>query len=94
MKCVLKLFITGNTPSSIRAQKNLKIICQDLNLSDYEIQTIDVIKHPELAEENKIVAIPTLIKESPPPQQKIIGDLSDKDRVLSGLELVSQTIGE
>ena len=89
MGYILKLYITGQTPNSIRAMDNLEKICEDL-AGEYELRIIDILKDPQLAEDDKIIATPTLVKELPPPLRKIIGDLSDSDKVLLGLDLVSK----
>lgn len=87
-KCVLKLYVTGQTPNSIRAIQNLKeILKKDLKMT-YELQIIDVQKNPQLAEDEKILATPTLSRVLPLPIRRIIGDLSEKDKVLLGLDLV------
>lgn len=83
----LKLFVTGQTPRSRRAIQNLYQTCQHMLDGRYELTIIDVLEHPELAEEEKILATPTLIKVSPPPLRRIIGDLSDVEKVLIGLDL-------
>lgn len=86
----LRLYVTGETPHSVRAIKNLKNICADQGLDDnYEVKIIDILKEPQLAEEDKIIATPTLVKALPLPLSKIIGDLSDVDKVLLGLDLIS-----
>jgi circadian clock protein KaiB len=82
----LKLFITGQTSRSTRAIANLRRICEDA-LTDYELDIIDVLERPQLAEDDRVLATPTLIKEFPPPVRRIIGDLSDTEKVLLGLEL-------
>lgn len=83
----LRLYITGKTPKSERAIANLKVIC-DNELKDlYELQVIDVLENPQLAEDEKILATPTLIKDLPPPLRRIIGDLSNAEKVLLGLDL-------
>jgi circadian clock protein KaiB len=82
----LKLFITGQTSRSTRAITNLRRICEDA-LTDYELDIIDVLERPQLAEDDRVLATPTLIKEFPPPVRRIIGDLSDTEKVLLGLEL-------
>ena len=84
---ILKLYITGRTPRSERAISNLKSICKDELDGQYELRVIDVLESPQLAEEDRILATPTLIKSLPPPIRRIIGDLSDKDKVLLGLDL-------
>jgi circadian clock protein KaiB len=79
--------VTGKTPRANQAIENLRRICeQELN-GKYEMQVIDVLEHPQLAEDEKILATPTLIKKLPPPLRRVIGDLSDKDKVLLGLDL-------
>jgi circadian clock protein KaiB len=89
MKYLLKLYITGQTPNSIRAMENLKRICEEELKDQYEIKVIDVLKEPQLAEDDKIIATPTLIKALPAPIGKIIGNLSDKEKVLLGLDMVN-----
>ncbi|HLC15586.1 MAG TPA: circadian clock protein KaiB [Thermodesulfovibrionia bacterium] len=87
-KFLLKLFVTGETSRSVLAIANLKrIIERDLNGS-YKLVIIDVLKNPQLAEAEKILATPTLIKELPPPVRRIIGDLSETEKVLLGLDLL------
>ncbi|MBF0096808.1 MAG: circadian clock protein KaiB [Magnetococcales bacterium] len=83
---LLKLYITGHTPRSAQAISNLQRIC-DQELADYQLQVIDVLEHPGLAEDEKILATPTLIRELPPPLRRIIGDLSNTEKVLLGLDL-------
>lgn len=86
-KYLLRLFITGRTPKSVQCIANLQRICeQDLN-GEYELEIIDVLEHPHLAEEEKILATPTLVKKLPPPVRRLIGDLSDTEKVLIGLDL-------
>ncbi len=87
-KYILKLYITGQTSRSEKAISNLKEICEK-DLSDkYTIKIIDVLQQPDLAEDEKIFVTPTLIKEIPPPIRRIIGDLSNKDKVIVGLDIV------
>jgi circadian clock protein KaiB len=86
-KYILKLYITGRTVNSEKAIKNLKAVLDTQLKELYSLEVIDVLKHPQLAEEDKILATPTVMKVSPPPARKIIGDLSDKEKVLSGLGL-------
>ncbi|MEI8395951.1 MAG: circadian clock KaiB family protein [Rhodospirillaceae bacterium] len=87
MKYLLRLYITGNTLASQHAVSNLGLLCQaELNgLCDVEI--IDILENPQLAEEEKILATPTLVKRNPAPVRKVIGDLSHRNRVLFGLGL-------
>jgi circadian clock protein KaiB len=89
VKYVLKLYVTGVTPRSQAALKNLKKILDEDYKGVYSLKVIDVLKQPQLAEDDKILATPTLIKILPPPVARIIGDLSDKDKVLLGLDLVA-----
>jgi circadian clock protein KaiB len=91
---VLKLYVAGNTPNSVRALKMLKTILEQEFQGVYALKVIDVLKNPQLAEEDKILATPTLSKILPPPVRKIIGDLSDKERVLIGLDLLYEQIAE
>jgi circadian clock protein KaiB len=86
-KYLLKLYITGQTPRSERAIANLRQICERELRGQYELMIIDLLDRPHLAEDEKIMATPTLIKELPPPLRRIIGDLSDKEKVLLGLDL-------
>jgi circadian clock protein KaiB len=85
-KYILTLFVSGGTPRANQAIANLRRICADLG-GDYDLQVIDVLQQPELAEEEKILATPTLIKRLPPPLRRVIGDLSDKEKVLLGLQV-------
>jgi len=88
MSYILKLYITGQTPNSIRALENLKKICEEELDEEYEIKVIDILKEPQLAEDDRIIATPTLVKFLPPPLGKIIGDLSDREKCLFGLDLM------
>ena len=84
----LRLYVTGCTVQSQRALENLRQICET-DLKDlYELEVIDVLEHPNLAEHEKIIATPTLVKQLPEPVRKILGDLSDRERVLLSLDLV------
>ena len=86
-KYVLKLYVTGQTLSSQKAIKNLENIIKHELRGLYQLKVIDVLKEPRLAEEDKILATPTLTKILPRPIRRIIGDLSDKESVLLGLDL-------
>lgn len=86
-KFKLRLYITGRTPQSRQALQNLRDICESELKGMYEIEVIDVLEQPALAEDEKILATPTLVKRLPEPVRKIIGDLSDRDKVLLGLDL-------
>jgi circadian clock protein KaiB len=87
MKYIIKLFITGQTPRSLRAIENLQRICDTELGGQYDLVVIDVLERPQLAEDEKILATPMVVKELPPPIRRIIGDLSDTERVLLGLDL-------
>jgi circadian clock protein KaiB len=86
-KFQLKLYITGASARADMAIANLRRICEDELRGEYELEIIDVLEHPEAAEDDRILATPTLIKNLPPPLRRVIGDLSDKDKVLLGLEV-------
>ena len=89
-KYLLKLFITGQTQRSVSAIANLRRICEEWLGTDYELVIIDVLERPQLAEDDKILATPTLIRELPLPVRRIIGDLSDTKQVMLGLDLHHQ----
>lgn len=86
-KYLLKLYITGRTPRTEAAVKALRQICEEELHGKYRLSVIDVLQHPQLAEDEKILATPTLIKELPQPLRRLIGDLSDKEKVLLGLDV-------
>ena len=86
----LRLYIAGATPRATAALENLKAICEQHLTGQYRIEVIDLLKHPQLAKGDQIVAVPTLVRHLPPPVKKIIGDLSDAERVLVGLDLRRQ----
>lgn len=83
----LRLFVAGETPRSIRALANLKMLCEERLKGRYQIEVIDLLEHPHMARGDQIVAVPTLDIELPQSVQRIIGDLSNIDRVLVGLAL-------
>ncbi len=87
---VLRLYITGMTPQSTRALTTIKAICEEHLQGRYELQVIDIYQQPTLAQGDQIIATPTLIRQLPPPLRRFIGDLSDKERVLLGLDLRSK----
>jgi len=91
---ILKLYVAGNTPNSIRALKMLNNILEKEFQGVYALKVIDVLKNPQLAEEDKILATPTLSKILPSPVRRIIGDLSDRERVLIGLDLLYDELRE
>ena len=92
--CILKLYITGQTSKAERAIKNLRKICEEIFGDQYEMKIVDVLENPQQAEDEKILATPTLIKEAPPPPRRVIGDLSDRKKVVNGLEIRASKIGE
>jgi len=87
---VLRLYVAGQTPKSILALANLKKICEEHMHNDYSIEVIDLLERPQLASGDQILAIPTLVRTLPHPIKKIIGDLSNTERVLIGLDLRPQ----
>jgi circadian clock protein KaiB len=84
----LRLYVAGQTPKSLAAISNLKKICSSDSKARYRIEVIDLIKNPALARDHQIVAIPTLVRRLPVPIRKIIGDLSDTERVVVGLQIL------
>ena len=86
-KYVLRLFVTGASTRARTAIANLQRICEQELGGEYDLQIIDVLEHPDVAEDEKILATPTLIKSLPPPLRRVIGDLSDTEKVLLGLEV-------
>jgi circadian clock protein KaiB len=89
-KWELRLYTAGQTPKSLAAIKNLKKVCEEHLAGRYQIEVIDLLKNPRLAKDDQIVAIPTLVRKLPDPVRKIIGDLSDTERTLVGLQLRQQ----
>jgi circadian clock protein KaiB len=83
----LRLYVAGQTPKSVRALENLKRLCEEHLPGQYLIEIVDLVVNPRLAKEDQILAIPTLVRKLPDPMRKIIGDLSDTDRTLVGLQL-------
>ncbi len=83
----LRLYVTGTTPRSSRAIRNVKAICEEHLRGRYRLEVIDIYQRPGLARDEQIVATPTLVRMLPPPIHRLIGDLSDTDRVLVGLDL-------
>ena len=86
-KYELRLYIAGNTPKSEAALRNLKKYCEEHLKDQYSIEIIDLLKNPQLAEGDQILAVPTLVKKVPEPVRKIIGDLSNEAKVLVGLDI-------
>ena len=83
----LRLYVAGESPKSLLAFANLKLLCENHLEHPYEIEIVDLVQNPKLARGDEILAIPTLVRRLPAPMRKIIGDLSDTDRVLVGLQL-------
>ncbi len=89
----LRLYVAGQTPRAIAALDNLKRICEEHLAGQYTIEVIDLLKNPQLARGDQILAVPTLVRKLPEPVRKIIGDLSNEERVLVGLDLRPRSIG-
>ena len=87
IKYELRLYVAGNTPKSVAAINNLKKYCEEHLKGQYKIEMIDLLVHPQLAEGDQILAIPTLVRKVPVPIRKIIGDLSNEEKVLVGLNI-------
>lgn len=87
-KWILRLYIAGQTPKAITAFTNLKKICEEQLNGKYSIEVIDLLAYPQLGVEDQILALPTLVRKLPVPVRKIIGDLSNTERVLVGLDLL------
>jgi circadian clock protein KaiB len=88
--CELRLYVAGQTPKSVTALANLKRMCEERLVGKYRIEVIDLLEQPQLARGDQILAIPTLVRRLPSPVRKIIGDLSNTERVLVGLDLRSR----
>ena len=87
----LRLYVAGRTPKAEKAFENLKALCEDAFKDQYSVEVIDILEHPELAAEDKILASPTVIKILPDPIRRVIGDLSAKEKVLVGLGLTKNS---
>jgi circadian clock protein KaiB len=85
---LLRLFVTGTTPRSARAIENIRAICERKLHGRYDLEVIDIYQHPEQARPEQVIVTPTLVKKLPLPVRKLIGDLSDEERVLVGLDIV------
>jgi circadian clock protein KaiB len=83
----LRLYVAGQSPKSLHAIANLKNLCEEHLAGRYEIEIIDLVEHPSLARGDDILAIPTLVRRLPPPLRKVIGDLSNTERVIAGLSM-------
>lgn len=86
-KWQLRLYIAGQTPKSVRAFANLKQFCEEHLAGEYTIEVVDLLESPQLAEGDQIVAVPTLVRKLPPPLKRVIGDLSNQEKILVGLDL-------
>ncbi len=84
---ILKLYVTGRSPRAERAIANLRRLCEEELEGCYQLEIIDILEHPQLAEDERILATPTLVKQLPPPLRRVIGDLSSRDKVLLGLDV-------
>jgi circadian clock protein KaiB len=88
---LLRLYVTGATPKSVQAIANIKKICEEHLKDRYELEVVDTYQRPQMAKQDQIVALPTLVKKLPTPLRRIIGDLSDIEKVLVGLDLIEKT---
>ena len=84
---ILRLYVAGNTARGSQALRNLEAVCEEHLSGRYKIEVVDLLKQPQLARGDQIVALPTLVRRLPPPMKKIIGDLSNQERLLVGLDL-------
>lgn len=87
----LRLYVAGHSPKSMHAIANLSGLCERYLAGHYELEVIDLVERPSLARSDDIIAIPTVVRRLPTPQRKVIGDLSDTDRVLAGLEITEKS---
>lgn len=85
---VLRLFVSGTSPNTVKAINNLKSICESHLIDRYELEIIDIHQQPELVKNEDVAAVPMLIKNSPLPKRRLVGDMSEKDKVLKGLGLM------
>ena len=88
---ILRLYIAGQTPNSVHAIANIRKICDENLQGRYVLEVIDLYQQPQLAQGEQIIAVPTLIKKLPPPLRRVIGDMSNTERVLVGLDLQQKT---
>ena len=89
-RCVLRLYVAGSTARSVRAIENLRRICEEHLAGRYDLEVVDIYQQPEAAREFQLIAAPTLVRLLPEPLRRVIGDLSDEERVLRGLDLQSR----
>ncbi len=87
-KYILRLYVTGMSPQSVRAIENVKKICEENLKGRYELNVVDILQQPEYAKKEQLLAAPTLIKKLPLPLRRLIGDMSNKERILVGLDLI------
>ena len=83
----LRLYVTGRSPKCLRAIENLRLVCEQYLRGRYHIEVVDLLENPRLAAYEQILAVPTLVRQLPLPIRKVVGDLSDTDRLLAGLQL-------
>lgn len=86
---ILRLYVAGTTPQSTRAIRNARKFCEEYTEVHFDLRVIDIYQNPTLAIEDQIIAVPTLIKRLPPPLRKLVGDLSDCERIIKNLDLIS-----
>jgi len=91
-KFILRLYVAGTTPQSTRAILNAQKICEEHLGGRYQLEVIDIYQRPQLARDEQIIAVPTLVRHLPPPLRKLVGDLSNSERVLIGLDLLNLTL--
>jgi len=84
---ILRLYVTGKTPNSVRAVAKVREICEEFLAGRYQLQVVDIYQQPALAGSDQILVVPTLVRRAPGPLRRLIGNLSDRDRILAGLEL-------
>src|SRR5689334_6322985 len=89
-KWLLRLYVAGRTPKSVTALDNLQRFCEEHVPGEYDIEVVDLVENPRRAKDDQIIAIPTLVRKLPEPLRKIIGNLSDKERLLAGFDLKSR----
>jgi circadian clock protein KaiB len=90
---LLRLYVTGTTPKSVQAIANIRTICEKHLRGRYELEVIDIYQKPDMAKKDHVIALPTLIKRLPAPLRRIVGDLSNTDKVLVGLDLIEKDQG-
>jgi len=90
-KWILRLYVAGQSPKAVTALANLKVICEEQLKGKYHIELIDLLEKPQLARDDQILAVPTLVRKLPEPVRSIIGDLSNTERVLVGLDLIGRS---